>query len=147
MRYIRSYFPDVNVWIALAYEGHQHHASATAWFAKLDGEAVYFCRFTQLGLLRLLTHPSVMREDVRSQAEAWQAYDSFLRDERVSFHPEADYEEIESAFRRLTFRGRSLSQQWPDAYLAAFASVAGLTLVTFDRGLRQMASGNTVLLH
>ena len=75
---MKSYFPDVNVWIALAYEGHQHHASATSWFARLDGEAVYFCRFTQLGLLRLLTHPSVMREDVRNQTEAWQTYDSFL---------------------------------------------------------------------
>jgi toxin-antitoxin system PIN domain toxin len=143
---MKSYFPDVNVWIALAYEGHQHHTSATAWFARLNGEAVYFCRFTQLGLLRLLTHPSVMREDVRNQTEAWQTYDSFLRDERVSFHAEADPEQIESSLRRLTANSRSLSQQWPDAYLAAFARAGGLTLVTFDRGLRQMAGGNTMLL-
>jgi len=143
---MKSFFPDVNVWIALAYEGHQHHASATAWFARLDGEAVYFSRFTQLGLLRLLTHPGVMREDVRNQIEAWQTYDSFLRDERVSFHDEADLGQIESSLRRLTSNVRSRSQQWPDAYLAAFARTAELTLVTFDRGLRQMASGNTMLL-
>ena len=142
---MKSYFPDVNVWIALAYEGHQHHASATEWFARLNQEAVYFCRFTQLGLLRLLTHSSVMREDVRSQTEAWQAYDSFLQDERISFHPEADLEQIEFAFRRLT-TGGSFSKQWPDAYLAAFARVGGLTLVTFDRGLRRMAAGDTLLL-
>jgi toxin-antitoxin system PIN domain toxin len=144
---MKSYFPDVNVWVALAYEGHQHHASATAWFAKMSGEAVYFSRFTQLGLLRLLTHPSVMREDVRSQAEAWQAYDLFVLDERVSFHAEADPDQIESVLRRLTSGGRSFSQQWPDAYLAAFARVAGLTLVTFERGLRKMGAGYTVLLH
>ena len=143
---MKSYFPDVNVWLALAYQGHQHHESATAWFAKLNGETVYFCRFTQLGLLRLLTHPSVMREDVRNQTEAWETYDSFLQDERVSFRIEADPEPVESALRKLTSNNRSLSQQWPDAYLAAFARAAGLTLVTFDRGLRQMASGNTVLL-
>jgi len=143
---MKSYFPDVNVWVALAYEGHQHHASATAWFAKLNEEAVYFCRFTQLGLLRLLTHPSVMRAEVRSRTEAWLTYDAFLRDERISFHPEGDPEQIESTFRRLTSSGRSLSQQWPDAYLAAFAHVSGLTLVTFDRGLRQIAAGDTVLL-
>lgn len=83
---MRSYFPDVNVWIALAYEGHQQDASATNWFARLNQEAVYFCRFTQLGLLRLLTHSSVMREAVRSQTGAWQAYDSFLQAERISFH-------------------------------------------------------------
>jgi toxin-antitoxin system PIN domain toxin len=143
---MHSYFPDVNVWLALAYEGHQDHESATAWFAKLNGETVYFCRFTQLGLLRLLTHPSVMREDVRNQTEAWETYDSFLQDERVSFRIEADPEAVESALRKLTSNNRSPSQQWPDAYLAAFARAAGLTLVTFDRGLRQMASGNTVLL-
>jgi toxin-antitoxin system PIN domain toxin len=143
---MHSYFPDVNVWLALAYEGHQHHESATAWFAKQNGETVYFCRFTQLGLLRLLTHPSVMREDVRNQTEAWETYDSFLQDERVSFRIEADPEPVESALRKLTSNNRSPWQQWPDAYLAAFARAAGLTLVTFDRGLRQMASGNTVLL-
>jgi toxin-antitoxin system PIN domain toxin len=144
---MKSYFPDVNVWIALAYQGHQHHASATSWFARLNGGPVYFCRFTQLGVLRLLTHPSVMQEDVRTHAEAWRAYDSFLRDERVSFHTEADPEQIESALRKLTSSGRSFSQQWPDAYLVAFARVAGLALVTFDRGLRQVAAGNVVLLH
>jgi toxin-antitoxin system PIN domain toxin len=144
---MKSYFPDVNVWVALAYEGHQHHASATLWFAKLNGETVYFCRFTQLGLLRLLTHPSVMREDVRNQTEAWETYDSFLQDERVSFRSEADPEPVESILRKLTSNNRSLSQQWPDAYLAAFGRAAGLTLVTFDRGLRQMSAGNTVLLH
>jgi len=43
--------------------------------------------------------------------------------------------------------GLAVGAQWRDAYLAAFARVAGLTLVTFDRGLRQMATGNTLLLH
>lgn len=141
-----SYFPDVNVWIALAYEGHQHHDSATTWLVGLNGVAIYFCRFTQLGFLRLLTHPSVMGEDVRNQTEAWQAYDAFLQDERVSFHTEVEPQRIESAFRGLTSGGRSFPQQWPDAYLAAFAQVAGFTLVTFDRGLRRMAAGASVLL-
>ncbi len=144
---MRSYFPDVNVWIALAYEGHQHHNSATTWFVALNRAAIYFCRFTQLGLLRLLTHPRVMGEDVRNQAEAWQVYDAFLQDERVSFQTEVEPQQIESAFHRLTSSSRSFPQQWPDAYLAAFAQVAGFTLVTFDRGLRRMAGGNTLLLH
>jgi toxin-antitoxin system PIN domain toxin len=143
---MKSYFPDVNVWIALAYEGHQHHASATEWFGRMN-EPVYFCRFTQMGLLRLLTHPSVMQDDVRTQAEAWLAYDALLQDERVSFQIEADPERIESALRSLTSGGRPFSQQWPDAYLVAFARVAGSTVVTFDRGLRRMAASNTVLLH
>jgi hypothetical protein len=37
-----SLFPDINVWVALTYEGHVHHAAAAAWFAELrnDGHAV-----------------------------------------------------------------------------------------------------------
>ncbi len=143
---MRSYFPDVNVWVALAYDGHQHHASAIAWFTRLNGREANFCRLTQLGLLRLLTHPSVMREDVRSQAEAWHAYDSFLQDERVSFHAEPNPDQLESTLRKLTSGRRAFSKQWTDAYLAAFAGVDGLTLVTFDRGLSRMCAGGALHL-
>jgi predicted nucleic acid-binding protein len=87
-----------------------------------------------------------MQEDVRSQTEAWDVYDSFLLDERVSFHAEVDPGQNDSALRKLTYNSRSLSQQWPAAYLTAFARVSGLTLVTFDRGLRRMAARDTILL-
>ena len=32
---MKSYFRDVNVWLALAYRGHQHHPTAAAWFERL----------------------------------------------------------------------------------------------------------------
>jgi len=54
-------FPDINVWIALTWEGHVHHAIARRWFGTVDGGArLFFCRFTQLGLLRLLSSEAVM---------------------------------------------------------------------------------------
>jgi len=143
---MKSYFPDVNLWIALAYEGHQHHVSAAAWFAGLNHASLCFCRVTQFGFLRLLTHPSVMQQDVRSQAEAWATYDLLLQDERVSFQEESDAVGIEAALRKLTSARHSSSKQWPDAYLVAFAQVAGLTVVSFDRGLRQMAGSRALLL-
>jgi len=143
---MKFYFPDVNVWIALAYEGHEHHSPATTWFSGLDPETACFCRFTQIGFLRLLTHPTVMSQDVRSQAGAWAAYDLLLQDERVSFAEESDSSRVESALRKLTSAHHSSSKQWPDAYLVAFAQVAGLTVVTFDRGVRQMAAGEALLL-
>jgi toxin-antitoxin system PIN domain toxin len=143
---MRSFCPDINVWIALAYEGHEHHRVAAVWFGNLNGDVAYFCRQTQLGFLRLLTHPSVMRHEVRSQAEAWAAYDLLQSDERVSFHKETDAEQVELVLRRLTSSGRSSSKQWPDAYLAAFARSGELTLVTFDRGLRNLAGSSSVLL-
>jgi len=143
---MKSYFPDVNVWIAWVFEGHQHHGSAASWFGGLNRETVCFCRLTQIAFLRLLTHPSVMQQDVRSQAEAWTVYDLLLQDERVLFQEESDADAIAAALRRLTSARHSSSKQWPDAYLVAFAQVAGLTLVTFDRGLRQMAAGEALLL-
>jgi toxin-antitoxin system PIN domain toxin len=143
---MKSYCPDVNVWIALAFDGHKHHRAAIAWFDRLHGEAVYFCRLTQLGLLRLLTVQSVMQREVRSQAEAWRIYDSLLCDPYISFQSEVDAEQVNTVLRRLTSGSRPLWQQWTHAYLAAFARVAGLTVVTFDRGLYKLTSDNTVLL-
>jgi len=64
-----------------------------AWFA----ETAYPSRQTQ--------------EDARSQSEAWRTYDSFLQDERILFQAEAEPEQIETIFRRLTSMGHSSSQQ------------------------------------
>jgi hypothetical protein len=30
-----SLFPDINVWVALTYEGHAHHRTAAMWFETL----------------------------------------------------------------------------------------------------------------
>jgi predicted nucleic acid-binding protein len=69
-----SLFPDINVWVALTYEGHVHHTAAAAWFAELPSDlTLAFCRFTQLGLLRLLTSASVMGDEVMTQPQAWAA--------------------------------------------------------------------------
>ena len=143
---MKSYFPDVNVWLALVYRGHVHHPPAAEWFSRLDHEKLHFCRFTQVAFLRLLTHASVMREDVRHQHAAWQTYNELLSDDRVSFLTEPDAEELEKTFRTLTSSRQATPQQWADAYLAAFAHAAGLTLVTFDRALRELAPGGALLL-
>jgi len=144
---MNSYFPDVNAWIALAYRGHQHHGPAAEWFEELDAETVYFCRITQLAFLRLLCHPSVMGDEVKSQREAWGEYHSLLGDGRCAFHAEPeDRVTLETTLRALTSSRRAAPKQFSDAYLAAFAQVAGLTLVTFDHALHHTAAGWSVLL-
>ena len=142
---MRSYFPDINVWIALAYGGHEHHIPAATWLGEIDDDSIYFCRFTQLGFLRLLTNAVIMKEDVKNQHGAWEVYDLLLRDERFGFLPEPGLEQVEIAFRNLTSAARPSTRQWPDAYVAAFAEVAGLTVVTFDRALHRMANGSLLL--
>ena len=140
-----SFFPDVNVWLALTYEHHAHHESAAQWLEGTE-QSVFFCRLTQLGLLRLLTNETLMAEDVLTQRKAWQAYRRWLDDERVSVHDEPDSARLESTFEELSTRSRRSTKRWTDAYLAAFARTAGLTLVTFDRALRTMPSVTVELL-
>jgi len=132
-------FPDINVWVALTYEGHVHHAIARSWFASAgDSLRLFFCRFTQLGLLRLLTAVPVMgKDEVMTQAEAWGAYDRWLQDERVAFLDEPSG--LETPFRAMTQASRSATKDWADSYLAAFALASQLTLVTFDRGFQNKA--------
>jgi toxin-antitoxin system PIN domain toxin len=73
--------PDVNVWIALAAEKHVHHSAARRWFSSRTEEKLAFCRFTQVGFLRLLTNRHVMQEEVMSPGQAWAAY-HILRSDR-----------------------------------------------------------------
>ncbi len=139
-----SLFPDINVWVALTYEGHAHHSNAAAWFATVSRDATLaFCRFTQLGLLRLLTAEAVMNDEVMSQPEAWVAYDRWLEDPRVELVGEPA--EIETRFRALTRLRQPATKDWADSYLAAFATVGQLTLVTFDRRLRAKAKSAILL--
>lgn len=128
-----SLFPDINVWIALTYDGHVHHIKAHKWFENLPSAArLFFCRITQLGLLRLLTAEVVMGTDeARTQQQAWRAYDSWTEDERVEFLAEPIG--LEEQFRALTRSQRASPKEWGDAYLVAFAEAAGLAVVTFDR--------------
>jgi toxin-antitoxin system PIN domain toxin len=139
-----SLFPDINVWVALTYEGHAHHRTAATWFAALEADAsLLFCRFTQLGLLRLLTAAVVMGDEVMTQPQAWAAYDQWLEDPRVELVDEPA--EIEARFRALTRLRQPATKDWADSYLVAFAAVGQLTLVTFDRGLRVKPKSVVVL--
>lgn len=121
-----------------------HHATAAAWFTQLSPDATLaFCRFTQLGLLRLLTTTAVMGDEVMTQPQAWTAYDHWLQDPRVTLVDEPA--EIETRFRSLTRLRQPATKDWADSFLAAFATVGQLTLVTFDRGLRTKAKSVVLL--
>ena len=134
------HFPDINVWLALSYERHVHHFISRHWFEQLDAAArVCFCRFTQIGLLRLLATDAIMRTDeVLNQAAAWRVYDRWLADERILFVEEPST--IELRFRALSQHKRPSPKDWAESYLLAFAQTAGLTLVTFDRALHNKSS-------
>jgi uncharacterized protein len=134
-------FPDVNVWLVLIIE-HVHQKPALNWWQREPG-AIAFCRFTQIGVLRLLTTSVVMDGKPFSMKQAWNAYDLLAGDERVEFLSEPPA--VERAFRGLASSSHASPKLWADAYLTAFASECGGSLVTFDRSLARR-SNNSVLL-
>jgi toxin-antitoxin system PIN domain toxin len=138
-------FPDVNVWLALSYERHIHHSTANRWFQSLEDDThPCFCRFTQLGLLRLLTTDAVMGVDgVLTQVDAWRVFDACMGDGRTLLLEEPAT--IESRFRSLTQEKRPSPKDWSDSYLAAFAAEGGLRLVTFDQALHRKSVGALLL--
>ena len=127
--------PDVNVWIALAAEGHVHHVAARDWFTAQPAASVAFCRITQMGLPRLLTNSSVMGRGPRTIVQAWDTFAQLRSDRRSVFAIEPNG--VESAWRQLMTQAGVGPSSWTDAYLAAFAEAHSFTLVTFDTGFQR----------
>ena len=84
-----------------------------------------------------------MGSDVKKMPEAWDLWDTVCADDRIAFVPEPEI--MEPEFRRLSALRSPSPKVWADAYLLAFASVAGLRLVTFDKGLRSRGAEVYVL--
>lgn len=127
--------PDVNVWLALLNGQHPHHQAAKAYWDSAAGQRIAFCRITMLGLLRLSTNKTVMGGTPYTPAQAWQAYQAVIDLPEVSLI--AEPLGIEGAMQKLTHSPKSGTPDWTDAYLAAFASLAGLRMVSFDKGFTQ----------
>lgn len=139
-----SYLADVNVWLAQSYTGHAYHRSARTWLEESEDDTIAFCRLTQSSLLRLLTNRKVMGDDVLNTLQAWKVYDDLLRTTGIVFA--AEPQGLELAWREATQYPRSGPNFWTDAYLSAFASAAGLTIVTFDRAFRHRRGARVKVL-
>ena len=135
-------FLDANVWLALIWNRHADSGKARSWFEQAADEQFFFCRFTQMTVLRLLTTDQVMGKDTKTMSEAWSVWDRVWADSRIAFLPEP--EDLEKEFRLRSRLATRSPKVWADAYLLAFAITAGLKLVTFDRALQ--ARGAEVLV-
>jgi uncharacterized protein len=139
-----SFLPDINVWIALQYEAHRHYTKAVAWFRSLDeSTSLVFCRLTQIGMFRLLTTDAVMQGAPLTQSQCWEIYAQWTDGGRAFLHAEPSG--LDTAFQHLTLADAPSPKTWADAYLAAFAEKANLTLVTFDRALAQRMERSVLL--
>ena len=122
-----SYWIDINVWLAPNWDRQPQYVLA-------DVAALLFCRFTMLGLLRLLTNQKVMGDSTTSLAGALQIYDRWAEDPRVELA--AEPRGAETLFRQAIapFALQSATKAVADCYLIGFAEAAGAHVVTFDRG-------------
>ncbi len=134
------FFPDLNVWLALSVGGHSHSSDAWGWLRHLPTDSrLIFSRYTQIGLLRLLTNPAVMGDQTQVLRKAWAVYDRWLLDPRVEFYPEP--RSVDAEFRKATepFSSKPASKWVGDCWLLALAAGNQAALVTFDRALYEFA--------
>ncbi len=125
---------DSNVFIALTLEAHPHHDRAVRWLEDSPkGAMFFFCRFTQASYLRLLTVREWMKENVCTNDEAIRAYQTLRTDVRVGFLA-SEPANLEKRWLEYAGGDQSSPKRWMDAYLAAFAREAKMSLATFDRG-------------
>ncbi|MDR3674914.1 MAG: VapC toxin family PIN domain ribonuclease [Acidobacteriota bacterium] len=135
---MNRHLPDVNVLLALVWPRHECHAAAHAWFAKSGQRAWATNPLTQLGVLRLLTNPAVT-DGVVTAATAWDVLSEATRHPGHEFWPlDRDTPAgIELMVGRI--RGH---RQWTDALLLWHAMEHESVFVTFDSGVKELATGN-----
>lgn len=143
------YLPDVNLWLALASNGHEHHEIAQAWFASLaDTDRAVMCRSTQQSLLRLLTMAAPMAAFGRqplTNREAWAVCMAILRDSRFSL-VFAEPPELGEHWRNYSDLPHPSPKRWADAYLAAFARTLPAVFVTIDAAFATYPDLNPLIL-
>ena len=139
-----NYLPDINVWIALAFQSRSEHPVARNWYDSLESPTLLFCRLTQQGLLRLATNAKAIGSQACTLGKAWDLYDQLLVDYCAIYASEPV--KLEHQWRTFT-QGHTFSPKiWNDAYLAAFAVCNTLEVVTFDRGFRQFPGLHCTIL-
>lgn len=125
---------DVGVWLAAVWGRHIHHDAAADWFER-QSDDLLFCRVTEMSLLRLLSNPAVMGDDVVARGEAWMVLDQLRADDRVLRADEPAH--LEAVWRAISARDDESHKLWTDDYLAAFAQTSDAALATLDRRLQE----------
>ena len=128
-----TYLLDINGVMALLNRDHESHDPAHAFFARRPFAT---CPLIQLGALRLLTRPRLVKGKellpLATPAEAWSML-TVLRHNRARVCLPDD---LDAGALKMPFRNIMGHRQWNDFYLAALAQKHGYMLATFDVGLQ-----------
>ena len=122
---------DVNVLVALAWPNHVHHGRAREWFRARGGRGWATCPATQVGFVRVSSHP-VLGPEARRPLEA---IDLLTRLVALAGH-EFWHDDIEIVHLDWLRQAPLAShRQLPDLHLVAVALAHGGRLATLDRKL------------
>lgn len=127
---------DLNILTALLWPAHEHHDAAHRWFERRGRARWATCPLTQLGFVRLVSNPAFSRDALPPLAAL------ALLGENLS-HPAHEFWpenlQLPSAVKAMEPHLHGY-RQLTDAYLLALADKRKGVLVTFDRGLRNLAA-------
>jgi len=124
------YLLDVNVLIALAWDDHEDHTRAHAWFGQLASESFATCNVTQSGFVRLSMNPGVVHCQI-GIADVFEMLESFTK------HPNHNFCEDGALQKELPAWQRVASyKQVTDTNLFLIAHRHGRKFVTFDGGIQ-----------
>lgn len=124
------YLLDINVLIALAWDDHEHHARAHAWFARLASGSFATCNVTQSGFVRLSLNPSVVHCQI-GITDAFAMLESFTKHPSHSFCEDGALQTELPGWQNVTSY-----KQVPDTNLRLIAHRHGCKFVTLDDGIQ-----------
>ena len=138
---------DSNVWLALTFSAHPHHALAKELFAETNHEnPACFCRATQQSFLRLATTPAILRA---YGAEGFTNQDAAELIKTLTALPAVRTLEepsgLESPWLQLAMLPSASPKVWMDAYLAAFAIRHRTEFVTLDHDFQNFEKDGLIL--
>lgn len=122
--------PGVNIWIALAAEGHVHHCAGTRVVRRTSGRFRCLLPGNPNGPASSVDEFPCHGGAPRTIVQAWETFEKLSADQRLVFATEPAG--VESAWRELMTQPGVGPSSWTDAYLAAFAEAHSYSLVTFD---------------
>ena len=134
---------DLNVFVALAWPAHEHHAPARNWFLNRGRSKWATCPITQLGFVRLLSNPA-FSPDALAAVEALELLVKNVSQPTHEFW--SDALPVPRALKPL-MRDAFGHRQITDAYLLSLAVRHKARLATFDRGLAEFATQARISPH
>lgn len=126
---------DVNLLVALAWPNHIHHSQARAWFSANSSAAWATCSITQSGFIRVSSNRRV-NVDARTPGEA-----AALLSAMTTIGAHTFLVDAVSLADHANELGEAVhgSASVTDAHLVLLARAHGGNVVSFDRGLGELA--------